>query len=210
MIARRYSRSVSNGRTGRRKGNPDTRAQILDAARAAFAEYGFERATIREIARRAEVDPALVHHYFGSKDHLLIAAVDAPIDPATLIPHIVGPGIDGLGERLVRAFLSVWDGPAGDRGAVLFRSAFSHPMMLRLLREFSARTLRAATERLGVVIDHPGFRGSLVASQMLGLALTRYVLRVEPLADAPAEVVVTMVGPTIQRYVEGPLPALAP
>lgn len=201
---------MSNGRTGRRKGNPDTRAQILDAARDAFAEHGFDRATIREIARRADVDPALVHHYFGSKDKLLLATIDAPVDPVELIPRIVGPGVDGLGERLVGAFITVWDGPAGARGAVLLRSAVSHPLMLRLLREFLARTLRVAADRLGVTIDHPGFRGSLIASQMLGLAMTRYVLKVEPLAGAPAEVVAAMVGPTIQRYVEAPLPESAP
>ncbi|GLZ75339.1 TetR family transcriptional regulator [Actinorhabdospora filicis] len=202
---------MSNGRTGRRKGNPDTRAQILDAARDAFAEVGFDRATIREIARRADVDPALVHHYFGSKDKLLLATIDAPFDPGKVLPGIIGPGLDGVGERLVRAFVGVWDGPAGARGSVLLRSALSHPLMLRLLREFLiSRILRVAVRELGVEIDHAPFRGSLVASQLLGLALTRYILKVEPMVDAPPEAVVAMVGPTIQRYIEGPLPDSAP
>src|SRR3982751_4531747 len=100
-------------RPGRPPGNQDTREAILAAARQAFAERGFDKASIRHIATSAGVDPALVHHYFGAKDQLFLAAVEAPADPAKLVPQIAAGGVDGFGERLVRTFLGLWDSPAG-------------------------------------------------------------------------------------------------
>src|SRR6266566_170590 len=98
-------------RTGRRPGNQDTREAILAAAREAFAERGYDRVSIRAIATSAGVDPALVHHYFGTKDQLFLATVDAPIDPGEILPKILAGERDELPERLVRTFLSVWDHP---------------------------------------------------------------------------------------------------
>src|SRR3954452_17573913 len=123
-------------RTGRRPGNQDTREAILTAARDAFAERGFDGASIRAIAATAGVDPALVHHYFGGKDQLFLAAIEAPIDPAKAIQEVVAGGLDGIGERLVRMFLTVWDSPAGTPAAALIRSAVSHDWSARMLREF--------------------------------------------------------------------------
>src|SRR4051812_27986219 len=96
-------------RTGRRPGNQDTREAILDAARKAFSERGYDGASIRAIATGAAVDPALVHHYFGTKEQLFLAAIEAPINPGELIPLVLSQGIEGAGERLVTTFLSVWD-----------------------------------------------------------------------------------------------------
>ena len=96
-------------RTGRRPGHQDTREAILAAAREAFAERGFDGASIRLIAAGAGVDPALVHHYFGTKDQLFLDAMQAPIDPAQIIPQALAGGVDGVGERLVRTLLGVWD-----------------------------------------------------------------------------------------------------
>ncbi|GIG66048.1 TetR/AcrR family transcriptional regulator [Phytomonospora endophytica] len=201
---------MSNRRTGRRRGNPDTREQILDAARHAFAERGFERATIRQIAQAAEVDPALVHHYFGSKDQLLLATIDAPFDPQEVLPGIVAGGIDGVGERLVRAFIAVWDGPGGKRGAVLLRSAVAQPLLVRLVREFFvSRVVKTALKELGSELDNGPFRATLVASQLLGLAMARYILKLEPLASAEPEAVVAMIGPTVQGYLTSPVPVEA-
>ncbi|MFB9239711.1 TetR family transcriptional regulator [Plantactinospora siamensis] len=196
-------------RTGRRPGNPDTREAILAAARSAFAEKGFDGASIRAIAAGAGVDPALVHHYFGTKDQLFLAVMDAPIDPGTLIPDLVAGGRDGLGERLVRTFLTIWDSPAGAVGVALLRSGINNDWSARLLREFlTSQILRRVLAGLDLDPAEAPLRSSLIASQMAGMALMRYVLKLEPLASAPAEAVVAAVGPTMQRYLDADLSAV--
>ncbi|MEU7933923.1 TetR family transcriptional regulator [Micromonospora echinofusca] len=193
-------------RTGRRPGNPDTRQAILDAARAAFAERGFDAASIRAVAAAARVDPALVHHYFGSKDRLFLAAMHAPVDPAELLPGVLAGDRAGLGERLVRTFLGVWDSPAGAAGVALLRSAVSNEWTARLLREFLVtQVLRRVLDELDVDPAELPLRGSLVASQLIGLAMMRHVLRLEPVASAAPETLVAAVGPTVQRYLTGDL-----
>ncbi|MFC7550158.1 TetR family transcriptional regulator [Plantactinospora sp. GCM10030261] len=193
-------------RTGRRPGNPDTRESILTAARAAFAERGFDKASIRSIAGTAGVDPALVHHYFGTKDQLFLAAMNSPIDPRELLPEALAGGRDEFGERMIRLFLGVWDSPAGKAGIALLRSAVSSEWGARLMREFiSSLVLRRALEHLDLDPAEAPLRGSLIASQLAGLAMIRYIVRLEPLASAPPETIVAAIGPTIQRYVTGPL-----
>lgn len=196
-------------RTGRRPGDPaQTRQAILDAAGAAFAANGFEQTSIRKVAGEAGVDPALVHHYFGTKDALFLATLDVPVDPEELIPQIVAGGRDEVGERLVRTFLSVWDSPRGVATVAVLRSAVAHAWIARLLQEFLfSRIIARVFSELGVERAELEARGSLVASQMLGLALTRHVLRFEPIASASPEWVVAALAPTIQRYVTGDLPA---
>ncbi|MBQ1014322.1 TetR family transcriptional regulator [Micromonospora sp. M51] len=194
-------------RTGRRPGKPGTREAILDAARAAFAERGFDAASIRAIAGTAEVDPALVHHYFGSKDQLFLAAMNFPVDPGQLVPKVLAGDRDAVGERMVRTFLGVWDSPAGSAAQALLRSAVSNEWTARLLREFvTTQVLRRVLENLDVDPAELPLRGSLVASQMIGLAMMRHVVRLEPVASADPETLAVMVGPTIQRYLTGPLP----
>jgi len=114
-------------RTGRRPGESGTQQAILDAARAAFTETGYDGATMRGIARAAGVDPALVHHYFGTKEDLFVAAMQLPFDPAVIIPALLAPGIDGLGERILRLFLSIWDSPERVSPFIaLLRGAMTH------------------------------------------------------------------------------------
>lgn len=193
-------------RTGRRPGNPDTREAILAAARTVFAERGYDSASIRVIATSAGVDPALVHHYFGTKDQLFQAAMNVPFDPHDLIARAGDVGPEHVGERLVRLFLQVWDSPAGSAAAALLRSAVSHEWTARLLREFLiSQVLRPALAAFGMDPAEAPLRTSLVASQMTGLALTRYVIKVEPLASAPAEAVVAAVAPNVQRYLTADL-----
>ncbi|MEH0820572.1 MULTISPECIES: TetR/AcrR family transcriptional regulator [unclassified Micromonospora] len=193
-------------RTGRRPGNPDTRQAILAAARTAFAERGFDAASIRVIAGAAGVDPALVHHYFGSKEELFRATVDIPMDPAQLLPVVLAGGVDGVGERLVRTFLGVWDSPAGKAAVALLRSAVNNEWTARLLREFLVtQVLRRVLDHLDVPPAELPLRGSLVATQMAGLAMMRYVIRLEPVASADPETLVAAVGPTVQRYLTGDL-----
>ncbi|WP_405430676.1 TetR family transcriptional regulator [Micromonospora sp. NBC_00617] len=194
-------------RTGRRPGNPDTREAILDAARAAFAERGFDAASIRGIAATAGVDPALVHHYFGSKDQLFLTAMNFPVDPGQMVPRVLAGDRDGVGERLVRTFLGIWDSPAGSAGVALLRSAVSNEWTARLLREFiTTQVLRRVLDQLDVDPAELPLRGSLVATQLIGLAMIRHVVRMEPVASADPETLVAAIGPTIQRYVTGPLP----
>ena len=96
---------------GRRPGGPDTRGAILAAARESFAHKGFAGTTIRAVAASAGVDAALVHHYFGSKDDLFLAALEIPVDPRQVVPMVFAEGVDGAGERLLRVFVSVWEDP---------------------------------------------------------------------------------------------------
>ena len=177
---------------------------VLAAAREAFAEKGFDGATIRGIATAAGVDPALVHHYFGTKDALFLAAVEAPADPEDLLPEVLAGGPDALGVNIVRMFLRVWDGPARPAGLALIRSAVGSEWTARLLREFLvARVLRRVVATLDGPAEEREARGALVASQLVGLVMARYVLRLEPLASASAESLVAALAPTLQRYLTG-------
>jgi AcrR family transcriptional regulator len=169
-----------------------------------FAERGYDGATIRGIATAAGVDPALVHHYFGSKDKLFLAAVDAPADPAELLPTILAAPQNQLGAAVVRMALHVWDGPMRPAGLALLRSAVSNEWTAKLLREFLvSRVLRKVVSTLGYDPDVRAARASLVASQLIGLVMTRYVLRLEPLASASHDSIVAAIGPTVQRYLTG-------
>jgi AcrR family transcriptional regulator len=195
-------------RTGRRPGNPATREAILNAARAEFAQRGFDRTTVRVVAGAADVDPALIHHYFGTKEALFVAALELPFEPADVIPKIFAAGPERAGEELVGLVVRLWDATS-DRSPLLamIRTASSSEAGATMLREFFTRTLLG---RIGVHLDgdpQTALRTNLVASQMVGLAIIRYVVRVEPLASADVETVVAAVGPTVQRYLTGPLEA---
>jgi AcrR family transcriptional regulator len=193
-------------RSGRRPGNQDTRRSILDAAREVFADKGFDGASIRAIAGEAKVDPALVHHYFGTKDKLFLASMNMPLDPSELVPKALSGPREEAGERLVRLVLSVWDSPAGTAAVALFRSAMSNEWTARLLREFVVtQVLRRAIRELGLPGEEAGLRSALVASQIAGLAVTRYVLKIEPVASADPETLVRAIGPNVQRYLTGEL-----
>ncbi|MDP9241509.1 MAG: TetR family transcriptional regulator [Actinomycetota bacterium] len=195
-------------RTGRRPGGSgDSRAAILAAARQALARHGYDRATVRGIAADAGVDPALVHHFFGTKQGLFAAAMEFPVDPAAVLPGLLAPGIDGLGERLVRFFLSLWDSADGFSPFLgLIRGAVSHKESAALLREFVTREVLG---RVAAAVNEsqPELRATLVGSQLVGLAMARYVVKLEPLASADPETIVAAVAPTVQRYLAGPLTA---
>jgi AcrR family transcriptional regulator len=198
-------------KTGRRRGNPDTREEILQAAREAFGQHGFDGASIRSIAAAADVDPALVHHYFGTKDQLFAACIQAPVDAAEVVRRVIEGGPERVGERLVASFLAVWDDPVtGPAAVALFRTALRHDWSARMLREFlTTQILRRVIAGLDLPADQAPLRTVLVAAQMLGLAGIRYVLKVPPLDTAPVDVIVATVGPTIQSYLTGELPAAA-
>jgi AcrR family transcriptional regulator len=185
---------------GPRQDGVQARAAILDAARAQFAEQGFEGATMRGIARDAGVDPALVSYYFGSKSGLFVESLRLPVNPAQAIEAVLAEGAEDLGERLVTRFLQVWDDPASGEPVIsVLRSAASRP---ELLREFLERQI---VPRLATALEGPDaqLRAAGFASQMLGLAMARYVLRVEPIASAEPAKVVALIAPTLQRYIDG-------
>lgn len=192
---------------GRRPGNEDTAEAILLAARAAFAERGYDGTSIRRIAATAGVDSALVHHYFGTKEQLFVAAVRFPIDPAELASRIGDGSADRLGERIVATFLSVWDDPtSGPALEALMRGALASQDAARLMQEFFAVEIvrRLAPTLVSVVDpDQLATRASLVASQLFGLAAVRHLLRFEPLASMSSDDAVAAVAPTIQRYLTG-------
>ena len=195
-------------RPGRPAGSPPNRETILAAARQQFSEHGYDSATIRGIAARAGVDPALVHHYYGSKADLFTAALDLPLRPREVIGDVLSGDSGQLGERLLRRFLEAWSADAAGVGAMivgLLRSATTHEDSARMVREFLTHdVLGPIAEALD--LPQPRLRAALVASQVIGLALARFVIRVEPLASADAETLVACYAPTLQRYLTGPLP----
>lgn len=193
---------------GRRRGSPDTRESILDAARRLFAEKGFDATTVRAIAADADVDPAMIHHYFGNKEELFRQTLRFPLNPAELIPQLVAGGRDELGVRLVGTFVKIWDSPVGAAGVALIRTAMSNEWTTRLLREFLiTQIMRRILAEIKLDPAEAPLRVSLVASQMAGLAMIRYIIKLEPLASLPAADVVALIGPNVQRYITGPLKA---
>ncbi len=188
------------GRSGRRPGGPDTRGEILAAARAEFAESAYDRASIRAIAGRAGVDPALIHHYFGNKEQLFLEAMEIPFAPAEIAGEILSGSMDDVGERAVRTFFAVWGDPVR-RAPVLamLRSAMSNDAAAALLRQFAQRAILTRVVA-GLDLPERELRVELVVSHLIGLALVRHVVKLEPLASLPDEDVVALVGPVIQRY----------
>jgi len=196
-------------RAGRRPGNVDTRAEIVAAARTAFAELGYQRASIRGIAKRAGVDPALVHHYFTDKSELFIETMDLPMDPQRVQSQVVADGRPFSGERLVERFLAQWEqGPPGVGSPsflTMVQAVASSPQTADAMREFLSDRL-GTHGTAGEDAVTQSRRRALVSSQLLGLGWVRYVMRVEPIATADRADVARWVGPTIDRYVNGQLP----
>ncbi|NJQ03645.1 TetR/AcrR family transcriptional regulator [Streptomyces zingiberis] len=197
--------SRRRGRPARRDApdGPGARERILEAARAEFAERGYDRTSIRGVARKAGVDPALVHHYFGSKERVFETSIEKPFEPVMRVPDLLAQGRDGMGERLARHFLGVWENPA-TRAPVLalMRSALTNETAAALLRGFVTRRL---LERVAGDLDvpEPELRIQLAVAQLLGVAVLRYVIKVEPLAGVDAEEVVAQVAPVLQRHLTG-------
>ncbi|MFF3767084.1 TetR family transcriptional regulator [Streptomyces sp. NPDC001922] len=179
---------------------PGTRDRILAAARAEFAASGYDKTSVRSIAKSAGVDSALVHHYFGTKQQIFAAAIEVSFEPAMSVPDVLAEGTEGIGERLARYFFGIWENPA-TRAPLLavIRSALTHDAAASVLRGFVLRRLlgRVAGE---LAVPDPELRAELAASQMVGIAILRYVVKVEPLASADIEEIIDKVAPTLQRY----------
>ncbi|QQR40228.1 TetR/AcrR family transcriptional regulator [Devosia rhizoryzae] len=192
---------------GRRRGASTTKDQILEAARHAFAERGFDKTTVREIAAMAGVDPAMINHHFGNKEQLFLAALDAPVDPRLYVEQVLTGSREDIGERLLQTMLTVWDSPVGTAGVTLMRTGLQHEWGAKLLREFLLNRILAPVMReLHLPEPEARWRSTLLASQVAGLIITRYVLKLEPLASAPRQDLVAAIAPTLQRYLTGPIP----
>jgi AcrR family transcriptional regulator len=198
-------------RTGRRSGNPDTRSEILSAARRLFADEGFESVSMRRIAGEAGVDPSLIHHYFGSKDELFMAAIEIPFDPAPEVEAVLKSGdVDGAGGRLMHAFVAIWDGPHHEKLLAVVRTSLSKPAMAFVLRQlFEHRIVKTVESTLGGQVDHIPIRANFIASQIFGLVVTRYILKLEPMASLSEAELAETVGPTIDRYLTMPVEHLS-
>ena len=191
------------GRTGRRPGSKDTRGRILAAAREAFAERGYEGASIRDIAARAGVDPALVHHYFGAKQRLFLAASEFPVDPAELVPRMLAGPRETMGERVVASIVGLWDLPATRPLLTgIIRSAATDPVAADMARRLLAEGPFLALAR-AVDLPDAEVRASLAGTQLMGLAMARYLIGLEPIASMTADALAAAVGPTIGRYLSG-------
>ncbi|MFE9449156.1 TetR family transcriptional regulator [Streptomyces sp. NPDC006739] len=197
--------------SSRRRGRPprgesaDTRDRILAAAREEFSERGYDKTSVRGIAKTAGVDSALVHHYFGTKEQVFAAAVEVAFGPALNAPEAVAEGpLDGVGERLARFVLGVWENPV-TRAPLLaiLRSAVNNETAAGVFRRLVAsQLLRRVAEQL----DAPDreLRVELAAAQLVGCAMMRYVIKLEPLASADLEQIVARVAPVVQGHLTGP------
>lgn len=197
-------------RPGRPAGNSDSRERILTSARELFAHNGIDRTSIRAVAAKAGVDAALVHHYFGTKQQLFTAAIRLPIDPMEVIVPMRETPVEELGYKLPSLLLPLWDSELGAGLIATLRSLIAGSEV-SLARSFLQEVI--SVEVGSRVDDPPGsgmVRTQFVASQLMGVVMARYIVRIEPFASLPAEQIAQTIAPNLQRYLTGDLPGLAP
>ncbi|MFE2886167.1 TetR/AcrR family transcriptional regulator [Streptomyces graminifolii] len=197
--------------TAKRRGRPprtesaDTRDRILTAAREEFSERGYEKTSVRGIAKAAGVDPALVHHYFGTKEQIFEAAVEVAFAPAQNAPETVAEGsLDGVGERLTRFIFGIWENPATRTPLLaVVRSAVNNEAAAAVFRRL---VVSQVLGRVAARLDLPDgdLRAELAAAQLVGTAMLRYVIKVEPLASVDVERIIARVAPVVQGHLTGP------
>jgi len=191
---------------GRRPGKSDTREEIIEAARRLFAHEGYERTSLRAVAREAAVDAALVHHYFDGKADLFMAAMAIPFDPRA-VKHVAAGAATGFsGSRTVEGFLTMWDQAEQTESAFVscISAMAASSDVADSIREFLTERVWSSIDRVEGEADEVFERRySLVCSQLMGLAFARYVLRVPPVATASPREIAQWAGPTLERYVSG-------
>jgi len=195
--------TVSRRTPGRRPGGPDTRGEIVRAARESFADKGFSATSIRAVARQAGVDAALVHHYFDSKDELFIEAMALPVDPRQIAARILDGPREELGRRIATAFLGVWESADGQqRMKAVFRSVVSSDEVARLMREGITQLILQPVSR-GLDVPDAQLRVSMVATQLIGVAMARYLVGLEPVASVDLATLIDRLGPVLQLHLTG-------
>jgi AcrR family transcriptional regulator len=203
--------SAAAAAAGRRPGNVDTRGEIIDAAKRVFAAKGYDGASLRAVAREAEVDPALVHHYFDGKASLFVAAMALPFDPRTVAMH-EHPGVaeagSSVGTMVITGFLTMWDHAEGTGSsfASCVAGMAASTNVADAMREFVAERIWEKTPvNEGESDDVTRQRRALVSSQLMGLAFIRYILRVPPISTTTPQEIARWTGPTLDRYMVGPI-----
>lgn len=194
---------------GRPTGTSDTKETILSCARELFARNGFNNTSVRSIASAAGVDAALVHHYFGTKQQLFAAAVHIPVDPQMVLGPLRNTPIDELGHSLPSLLLPIWDSELGTGFIAALRSMLAGDEV-NLIRIFLEDVI---TAEVGARVDNPPGTGRIrvqfVASQLMGVVMARYILELEPFRSLPVPQIIETIGPNLQRYLTGDLPALS-
>lgn len=187
-------------RTGRRPGQTETREDILAAARNQFGQRGYDGTTIRGIATEAGVNPALIHHFFGTKDQVFVAALNLPIDPSLVVAVVSDGPREQIGERILRLFIGIWREPATRAPFLaLVRSVSTNDKAAQMMRQFIESVMLA---RVSEALDIPRTRLTGLVAQVMGIAFLRYIIRVEPIASVDEEELIAMVAPVIQHYVD--------
>jgi AcrR family transcriptional regulator len=192
--------ATTTRRRGRRQGEPVSRDVVLAAAKKRFAMEGYEKTTLRAIARDAHVDPSMVLYLFGSKEELFRESLRLIMDPDVLVAALTDSDGD-IGTRMVRTYLRIWETPdtAGSMRAML-QSATSNPDAHEAFRGFmQSYVLPAVSEVLGGG-EQARLRAMLAGSQLVGVAMLRYVMEVPPLATLSGDEVVRLIAPTLTRY----------
>ncbi|KUH88380.1 MULTISPECIES: TetR family transcriptional regulator [unclassified Mycobacterium] len=193
-------------RPGRPPGPSDTRERILSSARELFARNGIDKTSIRAIAAAAEVDPALVHHYFGTKTQLFAAAIHIPIDPMQVIGPLRQVPVEEIGRVLPSLLLPLWDSEMGKGFIATLRSMLAgneSSLFRTFLQEVIAKEVGSRVD------DPPGsgpIRVQFVASQLVGVVMARYILELDPFRSLPVEQIAETIAPNLQRYLTGELP----
>jgi AcrR family transcriptional regulator len=209
--------SAAAAAAGRRPGKVDTRGEIVEAAKRVFADKGYDGASLRAVARAAQVDPALVHHYFDGKADLFVAAMALPFDPRVIPMHdhpgAVDPDSDAgrgvsAGTMVITGFLTMWDHSEGTGSsfASCVAGMAASTNVADAMREFVAeRIWEKSPVNEGESADMTRQRRALVSSQLMGLAFIRYILRVPPISTTTPEEIARWAGPTLDRYMVGPI-----
>ncbi|MGW5866408.1 TetR/AcrR family transcriptional regulator [Streptomyces sp. NPDC055239] len=184
---------------------PATRDRILEAARTEFSAHGYDKTSVRRIAKAAGVDSALVHHYFGTKEQVFESAIEVAFSLAVDAPAAIDEGpLEGVGERLTRFIFGVWENPATRVPLLaIVRSAVNNDTAAAVFRRLIAAQLLGRVARR---VDQPDaeLRAELAAAQLVGTAMLRYVIRVEPLASADPEAIIARIAPVVQGHLTGP------
>lgn len=193
--------AATTRRRGRRQGEPVSRDVVLDAAKRRFAEDGYEKTTLRAIAKDAGVDASMVLYLFGSKDELFRESIRLILDPDLLVTAMAAGEADGIGARLVTVYLQIWENPtSGASMAAMLSSALSNPDASNAFHEFMREYVLTAVSSVIGVGDEARLRALLAATNLIGTAVLRYILKVSPMADLSADEVRTLIAPSVQRY----------
>lgn len=201
---------MSSKRPGRRPGTSSARDDILASARKLFSLNGIDKTSIRAIASDAGVDPALVHHYFGTKLDLFREVVQLPVDPSVVLQPLRDVPVDELGVTIPRLIITLWDSELGANMLAVFRSALTGADD-GLVRVFFREVLvNIIAERVDSPPGSGVLRAEFAITQMAGILVGRYIMAIEPLASLTAEQIALTAGPNIQRYLTGALPSITP